>query len=204
MMNLERWSASVRSASQSEGGGTSLTGQLLIAMPTMEDPRFARSVICMCAHSPEGAMGIVLTRPIARPSFSELLQQLEIEPNPPLRAMPLCAGGPVEGGRGFVLHTADWKESGTLEVTDAIALTASLDVLRDIAAGRGPRACMLALGYAGWGAGQLDQEIQANAWLSVELDEQILFDDQYDTKWRRALARLNVDPLLLSSNAGHA
>jgi putative transcriptional regulator len=203
-MDQERWSFSVRSASQGGVAGTSLTGQLLIAMPSMADPRFARSVICLCAHSPEGAMGIVLNRPILRPSFPELLQQLEIEPNPPRRSVPLCAGGPVEGGRGFVLHTADWKEAGTMEVTDSIALTASLDVLRDIASGGGPRACILALGYAGWGAGQLDQEIQANAWLSVELDEQILFDDQYDTKWRRALARLNVDPLLLSANAGHA
>jgi putative transcriptional regulator len=181
-----------------------LTGQLLIAMPTMGDPRFSQSVICVCAHTDDGAMGIMLNRPIVRPSFGDLLEQLDVKPNPPLRAVPMCAGGPVESARGFMLHTADWTDQATLQITDTIALTASLDVLRVVAAGQGPRHCVLALGYAGWGPGQLDQEIQANAWLSVELDEAILFDTDYDSKWRRALARLHVDPLLLSDTAGHA
>jgi putative transcriptional regulator len=181
-----------------------LTGQLLIAMPTMTDPRFARTVICMCAHTAEGAMGIVLSRPIVRPSFDELLQQLSIEPAPPVRQIPMCAGGPVDAGRGFMLHTTDWTGEGSLAVSASLALTATLDVLRIVASGQGPRKCMLALGYAGWGPGQLDKEIQDNAWLSVQTEEALVFDNAYDTKWRRAMALLHVDPLLLSETAGHA
>ena len=181
-----------------------LTGQLLIAMPAMADPRFAQSVIYLCAHTPEGAMGLVLNRPIIKPSFDDLLKQLTIAPMPPVRQIRLCAGGPVENARGFVLHTADWTGEGSLKVNVDMALTASLDVLKVIAGGGGPRECILALGYAGWGPGQLDQEFQQNAWLSVPADEPILFDHAHDTKWRRALGRLNIDPLLLSHNAGHA
>jgi len=181
-----------------------LSGQLLIAMPSMSDPRFARSVICICAHTSDGAMGLVLNRPIVRPSFAELLTQLDIKPAPPIRVAPMCAGGPVDSARGFMLHTADWTGDGSLAVNDSLALTASLDVLRVIASGAGPRACLLALGYAGWGPGQLEQEIQANAWLSVEPDDTLIFDHDYDTKWRRALGRLKIDPLLLSDTAGHA
>lgn len=181
-----------------------LSGQLLIAMPSMSDPRFARTVICICAHTADGAMGLVLNRPIVRPSFAELLAQLDIKPDPPIRIAPMCAGGPVDAGRGFMLHTTDWTGDGSLAVSESLALTASLDVLRVIASGAGPRACLLALGYAGWGPGQLEQEIQANAWLSVESDDTLIFDHDYDTKWRRALGRLKVDPLLLSDTAGHA
>jgi putative transcriptional regulator len=181
-----------------------LTGQVLIAMPAMADPRFAQSIIFMCAHTPEGAMGLILNRPIVRPTFEELLKQLNVEPVPPARQIRLCAGGPVENGRGFVLHTADWIGDGSLRVDDALALTASLDVLKVIAEGGGPRECLLALGYAGWGPGQLDREIQQNAWLSVPADETLLFDPAFDTKWRRALAKLHVDPLLLSDSVGHA
>jgi putative transcriptional regulator len=182
----------------------SLTGQLLIAMPAMADARFAQSVIYLCAHTEEGAMGIVLNRPIERPSFDDLLRQLEVEPLPPQRRIRLCSGGPVDNARGFVLHTSDWTGDGSLRVTDALALTASLDVLKAIAEGGGPREGLLALGYAGWGPGQLDAEIQQNAWLSVSCDERLLFDGDSDTKWRRALAKLKVDPLLLSGQAGHA
>ena len=181
-----------------------LTGQLLIAMPAMADPRFAQSVIYLCAHTPEGAMGLVLNRPIVKPSFDDLLTQLNVEPVPPVRQIRLCAGGPVENARGFVLHTADWTGEGSLKVNDHMALTASLDVLKVIAGGGGPRECILALGYAGWGPGQLDQEFQQNAWLSVAADEPILFDHAHDTKWRRALGKLHIDPLLLSATAGHA
>jgi putative transcriptional regulator len=181
-----------------------LTGQLLIAMPAMTDPRFAQSVIYLCAHTLEGAMGLVLNRPIVRPTFDDLLRQLQVAPVPPARQVHLCAGGPVENARGFVLHTADWTGEGSLKVNDALALTASLDVLKVIAEGGGPRECVLALGYAGWGPGQLDREIQENAWLSVQPDETLLFDTQHDTKWRRALAKLHIDPLLLSDVAGHA
>jgi putative transcriptional regulator len=181
-----------------------LTGQLLVAMPAMADPRFAQSVIFVCAHTPEGAMGLVLNRPILKPSFDDLLRQLQVAPVPAVRQIRLCAGGPVENARGFVLHTADWTGEGSLKVNNDMALTASLDVLKVIAGGGGPRSCLLALGYAGWGPGQLDQEIQQNAWLSVSADETLLFDGDHDTKWRRALRKLNIDPLLLSDTAGHA
>ncbi len=181
-----------------------LTGQLLIAMPSMADPRFQQSVIYVCAHTPDGAMGLVLNRPIVKPTFDDLLKQLNVEPVPPAREIKLYAGGPVENARGFVLHTSDWTGEGSLRVTGDTALTASLDVLKVIAEGGGPRECVLALGYAGWGPGQLDQEIQQNSWLSVPADETLLFDKQHDTKWRRAFAKLRVDPLLLSGVAGHA
>ena len=181
-----------------------LTGQLLIAMPAMGDPRFSQSVVYLCAHTAEGAMGLVLNRLIVKPSFDELLKQLEVAPLPPARRIRLCAGGPVDNARGFVLHTADWIGEGSLQVNEAVALTASLDVLKVIAEGGGPREGILALGYAGWGPGQLDEEIQHNAWLSVPADEDLVFDPDHDTKWRRAFAKLKIDPLLLSEAAGHA
>jgi putative transcriptional regulator len=186
------------------GDADFLTGHLLIAMPTMEDPRFAHSVIYLCAHTPEGAMGLVLNRPLQKPKFDDLLRQLEVAPVPPARRIRLCQGGPMDNARGFVLHTTDWTGEGSLRVNDAVALTASLDVLKAIAEGNGPREGILALGYAGWGPGQLDAEIQQNAWLSVQADETIVFDGDHDTKWRRALAKLHIDPLLLSGAVGHA
>jgi putative transcriptional regulator len=184
--------------------GGYLGGQLLIAMPAMQDPRFARSVICLCAHSAEGAMGIVLNKPLEGLSFDQLLRQLNLEPVPPQRRIRLFAGGPVEGGRGFVLHTADWSSEQSLKVTGEVALTASVDILKAIATGGGPRQGILALGYAGWGPRQLEEEIQRNAWLSVTPDETLLFGDDHDHKWRAALAKLKIDPLLLSGAAGHA
>lgn len=181
-----------------------LTGQLLIAMPAMADPRFAQSVIYLCAHTADGAMGIVINRPLEQPSFDDLLRQLDVAPVPPARRIRLHAGGPVDNARGFVLHTADWTGDGSLRVDAVMALTASLDVLKAIAGGGGPREGILALGYAGWGPGQLDEEIQQNAWLSAPADIDLVFDGDDDTKWRRALARLKIDPLLLSGKAGHA
>lgn len=181
-----------------------LTGQLLIAMPAMADPRFAQSVIFICAHTADGAMGLVVNRPVVKPTFDDLLKQLKVEPNPPARQIRMCAGGPVENARGFVLHTSDWTGEGSLHVDEDLALTASLDVLQVIAEGGGPRECILALGYAGWGPGQLDREIQENAWLSVPVHESLLFDAEHDTKWRRAFERLNIDPFMLSDAAGHA
>jgi len=181
-----------------------LTGQLLIAMPSLSDPRLAQSVIYLCAHTGDGAMGIVVNRPLKRPSFDDLLRQLDVEPLPPARRIRLCSGGPVDNSRGFVLHTADWTGDGSLRVDEALALTASLDVLKEIARGGGPREGVLALGYVGWGPGQLDEEIQQNTWLSAPADENLLFDTNHDTKWRRALAKLRIDPLLLSGVAGHA
>ena len=181
-----------------------LTGQLLIAMPGMDDPNFTRSVIYVCAHTGEGAMGIVVNRPLAKPSFQDLLQQLDVTPSPPARQLRLCEGGPVDHARGFVLHTADWTGDGSLRVDSQTALTASLDILQAIAAGQGPSAGLLALGYSHWGPGQLDEEIHNNVWLSAPPGLDVLFDAACDTKWRRALASLRVDPLQLSGVAGHA
>jgi putative transcriptional regulator len=181
-----------------------LAGQMLIAMPAMQDPRFARSVICLCAHSPDGAMGIVINRGMDSLSFDDLLNQLGLKPVPPQRRIRLLQGGPVEGGRGFVLHTADWSSDGSLQVSADLALTASVDILKAIAGGGGPRRGVLALGYAGWGPGQLEEEIQRNAWLSAPPDESLLFDEADDRKWLQAMAKLKVNPLLLSGVAGRA
>jgi putative transcriptional regulator len=181
-----------------------LAGQLLIAMPSMADPRFTTTVIYLCVHTPEGAMGIIINRPLEQPSFDDLLRQLEIDPVPPARRIGLHTGGPIDNARGFVLHTADWTGDGSLLVQDGLALTTSLDVLKAIARGGGPNHGILALGYAGWGPGQLDQEIQDNAWLSAPAPPELVFDADHAQTWRRALASLRVDPLLLSGVAGHA
>jgi putative transcriptional regulator len=181
-----------------------LTGQVLIAMPAMGDPRFEQSVIYLCAHTPEGAMGLIVNRPLASPSFDDLLRQLKIDPVPPARSMRLYAGGPVDNSRGFVLHTTDWTAEASLRVNSDLALTASLDILKAVASGGGPKDSILALGYAGWGAGQLDTELQQNAWLTAPADHDVLFDGAHETKWRRALAKLRIDPLLLSTAAGRA
>ena len=181
-----------------------LTGQLLIAMPAVDDSRFAQSVLLVCAHTEEGAMGIVLNRPLIKPSFEALLQQLDVQPTPPARQIRLCEGGPVDHGRGFVLHTSDWVGDGSLHVADDLALTASLDILHEIATGGGPREGLLALGYASWGPGQLDQEMQDNIWLTAPTSHDVLFDADYETKWRRAMAILRIDPILLSGAVGHA
>jgi putative transcriptional regulator len=186
-------------------GATSfLAGQILIAMPGLPDPEFAHSVVYLCAHTHEGAMGLIVNRPLAQPSFAELLKQLEVAPVPPARAVALCKGGPVDHSRGFVLHTADWTGDGSLRVADDVALTASLDVLKAIARGDGPREAILALGYANWGPGQLDQEMRQNSWLNTRPDPGLLFDGDHDSKWARALATLRVNPAWLSTVAGHA
>lgn len=181
-----------------------LVGQLLVAMPQMQDPRFARTVIYLCAHTPEGAMGLVLNRLVHSITFPDLLEQLGIEPAIAGNEIRVHFGGPVESGRGFVLHTADYKREGTLPINSGIALTATIDILRDIARGAGPRQRLLALGYAGWGPGQLDAEIQANGWLQVPADEQLLFGRDVDVKWQQALAKLGIEHGRLSGEAGHA
>jgi putative transcriptional regulator len=181
-----------------------LSGQILVAMPTLTDPNFSQTVILVCAHSTDGAMGIILNRSLERPSFKGLLQQLDISPVPPQREIRLCAGGPVENARGFVVHTADWMVEGTLRVDDGLGLTTSLDILKAVAQGQGPRECLLALGYAGWGPGQLEAEFGQNSWLSVPADEALVFSGDNETRWRRAMEKLHVDPALLSPVAGHA
>jgi len=190
-----------RTAASAEGY---LTGQLLIAMPAMQDPRFARSVVCMCVHSAEGAMGLVLNRPITDLTFDALLAQLKVGPVPPARRVRLSSGGPVETGRGFVLHTPDWRGEGSVAVSADFSMTASIEILKAIAEGGGPSEGCLALGYAGWGPGQLESEIQENAWLSVAADRALLFDAAPEQMWQAALARLGVRPSALSAVAGRA
>ncbi len=183
---------------------TSLAGQLLVAMPQMQDPRFARAVILMCAHNEEGAMGLVVNKLLDQITLPELMQQLGIEMAAVSGRPPVHFGGPVECGRGFVLHSPDYVENGTLVIGDAMALTATLDILRAIGRGAGPKRSLLALGYAGWGPGQLDAEIQANGWLNVAADDEIVFGPGLADKWGRALAKLGVHPMTLSGDAGHA
>lgn len=198
-----------------EANGTEhfLDGRFLIAMPGVGDSRFERAVIFVCAHSDEGAMGIVINRQATDVEFSSLLIDLDVLPKEgtdcagtDINNMLVHQGGPVETGRGFVLHSPDfYVENATLPVDESVCLTATLDVLRAIAAGRGPDQALLALGYAGWAPGQLESEIQANGWLVCEADAAILFDDEVATKYDRALAKLGVAAAgFLSGVAGHA
>ncbi len=185
--------------------GKSFTGQLLVAMPQMMDPRFERSVVYVCAHSgDEGAMGLVINKLLTSLTMEELLTHLKLDPERGDRPRPVHFGGPVEPGRGFVLHTPDYREDATLLIGDGFAVTATLDILRAIGRGQGPRRNLLALGYAGWAPGQLDAEMQANGWLSVAPDSDLVFDDDFDAKWQRALAKLGIDLSMLSTDAGHA
>ncbi len=181
-----------------------LTGQLLIAMPGMRDSRFARTVIYICAHNQDGAMGLVINRLVGAITFPDLLSQLDIEQTGLKDDIPVHFGGPVESGRGFVLHSAEYAQESTLQVNGEISLTASIDILRDIAQGQGPLRQIMALGYAGWGPGQLDNEIQANGWLNAVADQELVFDGGLDDKWERAIATLGVDITNLSDAAGHA
>ena len=189
-----------------------LDGQLLIAMPSMSDPRFERSVIYMCAHSEQGAMGIIINKTTPMISFDDLLAQLDItgseaaiEPPPELSGMPVLFGGPVEQGRGFVLHTIDYfTADSSLPVAGNIALTATIDILRAMAKGEGPERAALALGYSGWAPGQLENEIQHNGWLTCAADEELLFGLDYAERYAAALKKLKIDPGMLSSDAGHA
>lgn len=199
-------------SSQRVSGRSYLDGQCLIAMPGMTDARFVRSVVYVCAHSEDGAMGIIVNKPAPDTKFPDLLVQLDVIPSDELIRLPSQAermqvlrGGPVETKRGFVLHSADFfLESATLPIDNGICLTATLDILRAIAIGSGPENAVLALGYAGWGAGQLESEIQSNGWLHCAADEALLFDDGVETKYQRALNKIGIDPAFLSSEAGHA
>jgi len=187
-------------------------GQLLVAMPTIGDPRFQRSVIYLCAHSPAGAWGLIVNRRSRRLTLPDLLVKLEVVGEDeaarlpePVRQIPVMRGGPVETGRGFVLHSDDYfAEKSSIELDEGFALTASVEILRAIAAGVGPRRAMLALGYAGWAPGQLDQEIQANGWLTSQCAFDFLFETPCEERYDAALARIGVDPALLSSEAGRA
>ena len=183
----------------------SLTGQLLIAMPDMPDERFAGSVVYLCAHSREGAMGLIVNKPAPDIRFRDLLGQLEIPVGDAMRDIRVHFGGPVEPARGFVLHSSDYTTGdGTLEVDDDVSMTASRDVLEALAGGAGPDASILALGYAGWAPGQLETEIAQNGWLIGPSRADVLFGRASEHKWTAALKLLGVDPLLLSSEGGRA
>ncbi len=182
----------------------SLVGNLLVAMPQMNDPRFERAVIYMCAHNNEGAMGLVVNKLFEQLSFPDLLDQLSIQTGPRTQQIRVHFGGPVESGRGFVLHSDDYVREGTMLVDSGFALTATTDILRAIAEGEGPRSSILALGYAGWGPGQLDNEFAANGWLHVPADPELVFGADLEHKWLLALNKLGVTPSGLSSQAGHA
>lgn len=182
-----------------------LSGKLLIAMPSMEDPRFEHSVVFLCAHSGEGAMGLIVNKPVPEVSLDDLLEQLEIGKGAGSAGVRLFFGGPVEGQRGFVLHTRDYEPGeGTLEVDAQFSMTATRDILVDMARGTGPMLALTALGYAGWGPGQLESELKQNAWLTVDADEAIVFDPDAGGKWTKALAKLGIDPSLLSAAGGRA
>lgn len=189
-----------------------LDGQLLIAMPLMSDKRFARSVIYMCAHSEEGAMGLIINHRASHINFPDLLDRLNIpssnaedEVANEVLAMPVFVGGPVETGRGFVLHSPDYYVAdSTLMIGNSICLTATIDILKAIANGEGPRNALMALGYSGWSPGQLENEIQANGWLHCPADPELVFGADVEGKYPRALAKIGIDPSHLVSDAGHA
>lgn len=189
-----------------------LEGQLLIAMPAMGDPRFNRAVIYLCAHSEDGAMGIIVNQRAPHISFPELLDQLEVLPSGEeirlprkLDNMAVHVGGPVETGRGFVLHSSDYfVENSTLTIDTGVCLTATVDILRAIMHGRGPEKSLLALGYSGWAPGQLEGEIHANGWLHCPADSSLLFDHDLGSKYDRAFAKIGIDPTHLVSDSGHA
>ncbi len=189
-----------------------LDGQMLIAMPSMRDARFSRTLIYMCAHSFEGAMGIVINQPASNVTFSDLLVQLEVIPAADLIQLPQRAGtvkvlkgGPVETGRGFVLHSADFFiENSTLPIDEGVCLTATLDILKAIARGDGPASAVLALGYASWAPKQLETEIQENSWLHCAADSELIFGSDVDGKYEKALKKIGIDLGMLSSEAGHA
>lgn len=193
-------------------GSGYLEGQLLIAMPAMSDRRFARSVIYMCAHSAEGAMGLIINQRAPSINFPDLLERLQLVDEdaalvmpPDMMQMAIHLGGPVEPERGFVLHSADYfTPSSTLPINDEVCLTATIDILRALAAGDGPDRAILALGYAGWAPGQLESEIHANGWLHCAADLELVFDSEIEEKYERALFKLGIDPTHLVNAAGHA
>lgn len=185
--------------------GAFLSGQMLIAMPGIGDPRFERSLILVCTHDHQHAMGIAVNRPVEGLTLPDLLERLEVRTTPDMDDDLVLLGGPVETERGFVLHTDDYQAPHSVEIADGLALTTTREVLE--ALGRpetSPRRAVLSLGYAGWGAGQLEREIRQNAWLTVAADEDLVFGDDYPTKWTRALGKLGIDPTFLSSEAGEA
>ncbi|MDY0008773.1 MAG: YqgE/AlgH family protein [Bdellovibrionales bacterium] len=185
-------------------GDSQFRHSLLVAMPGLQDGLFTRSVVYVCAHSEAGAMGIVVNQRLPDVEFGELLDQLKLPQSTLLVEPVVHFGGPVETGRGFVLHSTDFIREDTVRINDTLCLTGTVDILEAIAQGRGPTRSIFALGYAGWSAGQLENEIQTNSWLTIPADEELIFGTPLDGKWEKALSRLGIDPLALSADAGHA
>jgi len=182
-----------------------IEGALLVAMPGVGDPRFAQAVVYLCSHGDDGAMGLVVNKPARDISLSDLLRQVGIPAGDAAESLSIHVGGPVQMARGFVLHTDDWEAPGaTRPLQDGLALTATLDILRDIARGRGPKRAILALGYAGWAPGQLEAELARNGWLTCPADAELVFGPDDSAKWIAALRKIGVDPALLSARGGHA
>jgi len=188
-----------------ENNSIELSGKMLVAMPGMGDPRFEKAVIYLCAHSPEGSMGLIVNKPAPEIKFADLLVQLKIPKSDAAREIRAHFGGPVEHGRGFVLHSTDYQAAdSTLAVDDQFAMTATINILEEIASGEGPHAALLMLGYSGWGPGQLESEIAQNGWLTCDASPKIVFETDSNLKWSAALKSLGVDPLTLSAAAGRA
>ena len=185
-------------------GISPFAGSLLVAMPGMSDPRFSRAVIYLCAHSKDGALGIMLNHRMPEASFAELLTQLALPKSSLKEDPPIHFGGPVDLGRGFILHSPDIIRRETARLSDTLCLTTTVDVVELISQGKGPSKMLFALGYAGWSAGQLEAEMQENAWLTVPADTGIIFDTATDDKWTRAMSRIGITPMTLSADAGHA
>lgn len=182
-----------------------LTDHFLIAMPTLRDPNFSRTVTYICEHSADGAMGLVINRPMNNIHLGDMLEQLDITTDDPrVRQTTVFLGGPVQPDRGFVLHTAGRRWDSTLQITEEISITTSRDILESIAAGEGPEEKLVALGYAGWAGGQLEEELGANAWLSGPARTDIIFRMSAENRWRAAAGLLGVDLNLMSGEAGHA
>ncbi len=181
-----------------------LTGKLLIAMPFLPDPRFSHSVIYICGHDSQGAIGLIINKGLPAVTFEELLSQMEVDISGIHNQIPIHYGGPVEIGRGFVLHSSDYLTDSTVLIENGFAMTATLDILRAMALNEGPRQTLLALGYVGWSSGQLEHEIQENGWLTIEASPELIFGSDLNGKWREALATLGIDPAGLPFEIGHA
>ncbi len=185
-----------------------LAGRILLAMPGMGDPRFYRAVIFMCAHDRNGAMGLVVNHVLPGLDLSHLLKQLNIDIDKDATAKssgkPVLSGGPVESARGFILHSGEFQQGDTVRVSDEFSVTGTVDALKEIATGGGPDKMLFILGYAGWSPGQLDREIQQNAWLVADADPDLVFSLGAEQKWEQAIKKLGIDPAMLSGDAGHA
>ena len=181
-----------------------LTGQLLISMPSLQDERFFKTVIYLCAHSKDGAMGIIINKKIDYDLYPDLLEQLGIDKPLDNKKLFIRYGGPVESGRGFILHSDEIIQKESLAIDSGIALTSTAEFFENLSKGKGPKNSILALGYAGWGAGQIEKEILANSWMTLSTDSSFLFDEEVNNKWLQAYNLLGIDPNKLSNHSGTA